>query len=256
MTCPSCGSENETGKYCASCGAGLDVQCASCGAEVPAGARYCTVCGEPVSGSEAGSVTDKAPWIIAAVSIILVVVLVVVFLPTGTRSGAGASGGGGQAPFMGPGGSDASGADAGLSTDMRTNADRLFNRIMMAAEQGNEAEVAQFMPMALQAYGMVDDLDADGTYHLALLHLTAGTHEQALEAARRLLDDDPSHLLGLAVAAEASAALGDPAAADDYWQRYLDAYGAEAGKPLPEYVDHQPMLTQYRDQAREALGRQ
>ncbi len=256
MKCPNCGAENQEGKFCASCGAGLDVQCSSCGAEVPAGARYCTACGEPVAGAEAGDLAGKAPWIIAAVAVVVVVALVVVFLPGGSRTPSSSAGGGTEAPFMGAGGGDAAGTGSGLSTDMRTNADRLFNRIMMAAEQDNEAEVAQFMPMAIQAYGMVDDLDNDGVYHLAMLHLTAGSYDQALQTARRLLDSDPAHLLGLAVAAEASAASGDSADADQYWQRYLDAYGTEAGKPMPEYVDHQPMLTQYRDMARVALGQQ
>ena len=144
----------------------------------------------------------------------------------------------------------------GLSNDMRTNADRLFNRIMMAAEQGNEAEVAQFMPMAIQAYDMVDNLDNDGLFHLALLHLTAGSPDAALDVANRILEDGPNHLLGLAVAAQAAADAGNAQAANEYWGRYLDAYDAEAGKPLPEYVDHQPLLSEYRSMARDATGRQ
>lgn len=197
---------------------------------------------------------SKAPWIIAALSVVIVVVLVVVFLPDGTvTTGQPPAGGAAGAPFMGGGGAEA-GSMGGLSADMRTNADRLFNRIMMAAEQGNQAEVDQFMPMAIQAYGMVEDLDGDGLYHLAMLHLTAGSFDQAMETARRILTDDPAHLLGLAVAAEAAAGAGDTAAAAGYWERYLEAYDTEAGKPLPEYVDHQPMLTEYRRMAREAVG--
>lgn len=157
---------------------------------------------------------------------------------------------------MGSGGAPGSATGAGLSGDMRTNADRLFNRIMTAAEQGNEAEVNQFMPMAIQAYGMVPDLDNDGIYHLGLLHLTAGDYAQAMNEAERLMADEPNHLLGLAVAADASAGAGDSAQAVEYWQRFLDAYDSEAGKPLPEYVDHQPMMPEYRRMAREATGRQ
>ncbi|MGK7312073.1 MAG: zinc-ribbon domain-containing protein [Candidatus Longimicrobiales bacterium M2_2A_002] len=261
MKCPNCGAENQTGKYCASCGAGLDVTCPSCGADVPAGAAFCTVCGEPVAAeAEAGGAASKAPWLIAALSIVVVVALVMVFLPgetrtsrpadsqplTGAPPGAGMGGGaGGAGPAMG-----------GLSNDMRTNADRLFNRIMMAAEQGNEAEVAQFMPMAIQAYGMVDDLDGDGLFHLALLHLTAGSYDEAQQTADRILADNPDHLLGLAAAAQAAEAAGNTDEATGYWGRYLDAYDAEAGKPLPEYVDHQPLLSEYRDMARAATGRQ
>lgn len=256
MKCPNCGAENQTGKYCASCGAGLDVTCPSCGADVPAGAGFCTVCGEPVAAEAAsGGMASKAPWLIAALSIVVVAVLVVVFLPGGTQTSARPAG---SQPLTGsaPGTGMGAGGMGGLSSDMRTNADRLFNRIMMAAEQGNEAEVAQFMPMAIQAYEMVDALDNDGLFHLALLHLTNEAYDEAQQAAGRILADNPDHLLGLAVAAQAAEATGATDEAAGYWNHYLDVYDTEAGKPLPAYVDHQPILTEYRDMAREATGRQ
>ena len=254
MKCPNCGAEDQTGKFCASCGAALDVTCPSCGAEVPAGASFCTACGEPVGAdAERGGPASLAPWVVGAVSLVIVVVLVMVFLPGETRTAA--PGTSGQSPFMGAPGTGAGGGMGGLSSDMRANADRLFNRIMMATEQGNEAEVAQFMPMAIQAYGMVENLDDDGLFHLAMLHLTAGSHDQALETAGRILADDPNHLLGLAVAAQAAEGAGDTEQAREYWNRFLDAYDTEAGRPLPEYVDHQPILPEYRAMAREATGR-
>jgi hypothetical protein len=267
MKCPNCGAENQTGSFCASCGAGLDVTCDACGAAVPPGSSFCTACGEPVAGGDGGGggggTTSLAPWLIGAVSVVVVVVLVVIFLPGQTRTAAPPQGG--QAPMMGAPGAGGAGTGGtggtggapgmgGLSSDMRANADRLFNRIMMAAEQGNEGEVAQFMPMAIQAYGMVDNLDDDGLFHLGLLHLTAESYDQALATAGQILAQDPDHLLGLAIAAQAAEALDDGEAARGYWQRYLDAYGAESGKPLPAYVDHQPILPEYRQMAREALG--
>ena len=254
MKCPNCGAGDQTGKFCASCGAALDVACPSCGADVPAGASYCTACGEPVGAEAAsgggGSASSVAPWVIGALSIAIVAVLVVFYLPDGSEPAppAGAT----QAPFMGGGGGAPAGS--GLSADMRTNADRLFNRIMMAAEQGDEAEVAQFMPMAIQAYEMVEGLDDDGLFHLALLHLTAEAPDRALATADRILAGNPDHLLGLAVAAQAAEAGGQDARAAEYWQRFLDAYETEAAKPLPEYVDHQPILPEYREMAREATG--
>ncbi len=112
------------------------------------------------------------------------------------------------------------------------------------------------MPMAIQAYGMVEDLDDDGLFHLALLHLTNGSFDEAQQTASRILADDPDHLLGLAVAAQAAEELGNAQESQEYWGRYLDAYDTEAGKPLPEYVDHQPVLPDYRRMAREATGRE
>lgn len=194
-----------------------------------------------------------APWLIGAFSIIVVVALVMAYLP-GKSGSAPRAPTSTEAPFMGSGGGGGAGPGQ-LSSDMRTNADRLFNRIMTAAEQGNEAEVNQFMPMAIQAYGMVDNLDDDGLFHLSLLHLTAGSFDEAIQTAQRILDGNPNHLLGLAVSAQAEEAAGDSAAANQYWQRFLDAYSSEAGKPLPEYVDHQQILPEYRTMAREALGK-
>ncbi|MEJ2503062.1 MAG: zinc ribbon domain-containing protein [Gemmatimonadota bacterium] len=252
MKCPSCGAEDQKGKFCAECGAGLDANCPSCGAAVPPGAQYCTACGEPVAaGAGSRGLGSRAGWIIAAVAV--AVVLLVLFLPDDTeRVRAPMSG---SAPAAAPGApAGGAGGMGGLSADMRTNADRLFNRIMMAAEQGNQAEVDQFMPMAVQAYGMVEELDDDGIYHLAILQRTAGELDQARQTAGRILDASPDHLLALGVAADAAEAAGDTDAANALWQRLLDAYAAEAGKPLPEYMDHQAMITEYRRMAREAVG--
>lgn len=145
-------------------------------------------------------------------------------------------------------------ADGLLSSDMRTNADRLFNRVMGAAQRGDQAEVSRFMPMAIQAYNMVEDLDDDGILHLAMLHLTAGDPSGARATADRILDGSPDHILALGVAAAAARQAGDEPAARELYRRLLEAYPEEAVKPLPEYTDHQAMLPEYRRIARAALG--
>ncbi|HUG42294.1 MAG TPA: zinc ribbon domain-containing protein [Longimicrobiales bacterium] len=252
MKCPTCGSEDQTGKFCASCGAALKAGCASCGAALPAGSRFCTQCGA-AAGGRRGRGTGLPPWPwIAAGTAVLVILLLFLLPRSADRAGAPSMtgpGGGGV-----PAGAVIEGGDGLLSSDMRSNADRLYNRIMAAAEQGNRAEVEQFMPMAIQAYGMVEDLDADGLYHLALLHLTAGDPGQALATAERILRDAPDHILGLGVGGAAAEEAGDQDRARALYRRLLDAYATEATKPLREYVDHQRMLPEYRRVAREALG--
>ncbi len=230
------------------------MSCASCQADVPPGSRFCTSCGEPVAAeTTTGGGPGRAAWIIAAAAIL--VVLLIVFLPRRAER-VPAPRTGTEAPFAGQTGGGAGAGLGELSSDMRSNADRLFNRIMMAAEQGNQAEVDQFMPMAIQAYGMVDNLDDDGIYHLAILQQTAGEYGEARSAAERILEHSPDHILALGVAASAAADNGDTAAASSLWQRLLEAYPEEAGKPLPEYMDHQAMLQAYRDSGRAAVGGQ
>lgn len=149
----------------------------------------------------------------------------------------------GTAPFGG-----------GFTGDIRTDADRLFNRVMAAAERDEQAEVDQFMPMAIQAYEMVPALDHDGLFHLAILHQTAGDHDSARGTAGEILRDVPDHILGLGVAGTSATAQGDDAAARAYFQRLAEAYPAESGRLVPEYVDHQPMLEEYYRIARDHVG--
>ena len=266
MKCPSCGTGDQEGKFCAQCGAALQGACASCGKELSSGSRFCTSCGTPVSGARTGWSAGGGgvaglpwPWLVAAGALVLVVL---VFLLPGRTERAGPATMTTPGSFQGPagaaGGTGAGGAgvpmsqDGLLSSDMRANADRLFNRIMGAAEQGNDAEVAQFMPMAVQAYGMVEDLDDDGRFHVAILHLTAGDHAAARAAAQDILDDSPDHILALGVAAAAAEAAGETEAARAFHRRLLDAYPEEAARPRPEYLDHQRMLPEYRRVAVEA----
>jgi ribosomal protein L32 len=47
VVCPSCGAENEGGKFCQECGAPLlsQVECPRCGTRFRAGAKFCPECG-------------------------------------------------------------------------------------------------------------------------------------------------------------------------------------------------------------------
>lgn len=253
MKCPGCGSDGQEGKFCSACGTPLAGACSACGSELVAGARFCTHCGHAVTGAR-GPGRGGARWPLIVGAAALLVVLLILMLPRrADRAGAPdlARPGAGAAPVdAGP----AVSGDGLLSSDMRTNADRLFNRVMGAAQRGDEAEVSRFMPMAIQAYGLVEDLDDDGLLHLAMLHLTAGDPASARAAAGRVLEDSPDHILALGVAAAAARQAGDESGARALYRRLLEAYPAEAVKPLPEYVDHQAMLPEYRRIARDAVG--
>ncbi|HSH46158.1 MAG TPA: hypothetical protein VK966_09895 [Longimicrobiales bacterium] len=207
----------------------------------------------------AGKLTQLA-WYAGAAAVGIVLALVFLLPGDGDRSSASPSGvtpapGAMAGQGGGPGvGAPGSGGPGPLSGDMRTNADRLFNRVMTAAQQENRAEVEQFMPMAIQAYQMVEDLDVDGTYHLALLQMAAGRFQEAQATAAGILEAEPNHLLALGVSAEAAAAAGDSAAATDLYTRLMDGYAEEAERPLQEYQEHPQMLPRYRRAAETYLA--
>ena len=143
----------------------------------------------------------------------------------------------------GPGGVDLA------SMTPREAADQLFNRVMRAAAAGDTAQVMQFLPMATQAYDMARPLDADGLFHLALIHQLGGANQQALSVAEEALAVFPTHLLNLAAAGRSADALGDEDAARAYYRRLLDAWDQEMAKELPEYEAHANMMPDLRDEA-------
>ena len=124
----------------------------------------------------------------------------------------------------------------------REAADRLFNRVMTAVSTNDSTEVVSFLPMAIRALELAEPLDTDGKFHLVLLRLTGQFNEEALEGAEEILAEQPNHLLGLAMAGDASLALGDSASARAYYGRWLGAYETETEKDLLEYRDHGPMF--------------
>jgi hypothetical protein len=142
---------------------------------------------------------------------------------------------GGTAPTGG-------GAPGPLTGTPREQADRLFNRVMSERENGDTARAKFFLPMAIQAFEMAGDLDADGLYHLSLLQSFGGDDKAARITAERILANDASHLLGLAAAADAARAAGDNAAARKHYQKFLSVYDAEMKKQKIEYQDHKSSL--------------
>ena len=247
MKCPNCGNET-SGKFCSSCGAALaGASCSVCAAPLTAGARFCHVCGTPLGASRRSAGRNQViPWIVSGVAVAL---LVVVFV---ARSGGpGAAQRAGAAPAGMPGGT----ATTDLSSmTPREQADRLFDRVMTASEGGNAGEVTFFGPMALQAYGMIGQLDADARFHVGLIEAALATDTGATAQADSLAKEFPRHLFVPLIRWEVANRRGDTAALRRVYRQFLDTYDAETASGKNEYEMHRTRLQAFRDEARGALG--
>jgi hypothetical protein len=238
-TCPACGAAAD-GKFCASCGAPLaGAACPGCRAPLTPGAKFCHRCGTP-AGARAAAMPVAArdggnalPWAVAAIAMLALIALV-----AGQRFGRPAPSSGpppGAAP-MAAGGQRAPDIS---SLSPAQQAERLYDRIMGAAERGRVDTVRFFMPMALQAYQALGPLNLDQRYDLGRLAEVAGDAAIAAAQADTILREQPQHLLGLILASKAAGLRGDDRAARQYLQRLAGAEKAERAKQLPEYLLHQ-----------------
>ena len=117
-------------------------------------------------------------------------------------------------------------------------ADRLYNRIMSLHEQGKIDSVRFLAPMALAAYQMLEPLDTDQRYDVGRIGEVLGIPELARAQADTILGAQPTHLLGLVLAASAARLQGDERARRDFQRRLLAAEERELRRNLPEYQRH------------------
>ena len=252
MKCPQCGSE-AAGKFCAECGAAIgEPSCPSCGATAQAGASFCIFCGARLRRGPAAATAGGRRVLWASGAFAAVLVIGAGFWALGRDEPEDAPPAG-ALPGLPPGAGPASRVDLGSMTP-REAADRLYDRIMRAASAGDTAEALAFLPMAVNAYELVVPLDADGHYHVSLLHALGGDHRMARETADQALADAPSHLLLLGAAAQAAAALGDDDGAASYHARFLEAWDGEQARGLEEYSMHAIPLAEMRRAAEARAG--
>jgi hypothetical protein len=131
----------------------------------------------------------------------------------------------------------------------RERFDRLFNRVMQAAEQGDTSQVRRFTPMALGAYAQLDSINADARYHAAVLRLQIGDVDGALALADTLLARNPGHLFGYVVRGTAASFQNDTATARRSDRDFLSHYDAELKSGRIEYREHEPALEEFKERA-------
>lgn len=265
QSCPACGHA-ASGPFCSQCGARVatTLTCATCGNEIPSGGKFCNQCGTPAGrpGPAASGVPDAAPaaapraastlpWVITGFALLALVIALVFPRPQGDDTAAAPAPA--TAPAAGDGFGDARSVDLASMTP-RERADNLFNRVMQNVSSGDSTQAKFFMPMALAAYEDVPELDADGHYHMAVLHLAAGDPGAARLRADSILADAPDHLFGLFTAAQAEQAMGNTSAAQALYARFNESFDGEMALGRAEYGEHQAVIPMMREEAREAVG--
>ena len=237
-TCPACGAA-AAGKFCANCGAPLaGAACAACRAPLTPGAAFCHRCGTPAGATVRLPPTPREgsnalPWAVAGIALLALVALV-----AGQRFARTAEGG--RAPQVAAAGTPGAQRAPDISSlSPAERAERLYDRIMGAAERGRVDSVRFFMPMALQSYEALGALNLDQRYDLGRLGEVAGDATIASAQADTILRTHPNHLLGLILASKAAGLRGDEASARGYLQRLVQAEPVERAKQLPEYLLHQ-----------------
>ncbi len=245
--CTNCGQPS-TGRYCSHCGTAIGFTCPSCGTQAEPGMRVCSQCGTPLTARPASrqwSLQSIAPWVAVVFASVALAVAVVSLINRGSGMAAP-----GQFPLP----STSATPEPGQSVDLASMspheaANRLFNRVMAASENGDTGEALRFVPMALKAYEKLEPLDNDALYHVTLIHITAGDIDSARVTLDRLRQSVPNHLLGFMLEYRMAGQSGDKATSERAGKAFLAAYDAEIAVDRTEYQDHRSSIDSFHKQA-------
>lgn len=251
--CPRCGSTAQ-GKFCANCGQSLGpASCVRCQAMLSPGAKFCHRCGTAttaVAGS--GGRTERTAWIVAAVLALGLIgmvawrVLAGVSMPA--RPDTGLAGGGTPGLSAGPGIPVGQAPDISKMTPSE-RFDRLNDKVMQAAQQGDTSTVINFTPMAIGAYAQLPTPDIDDRYHAAILHAQIGDFAPALALADTIAKLAPNDLFVPLIQGTVADFQGSAAGRIAAFKAFQRNYAAEIQKPRPEYQQHRALLEDFKRQA-------
>ena len=212
--------------------------CAHCGTALDERGRFCHRCGAPRDGSAPPARASAAPtsaaavlpWVVAGIALLALLGFI-----AGQQWGRGRP----AAPPVAAGGPSGRAVDISQMSPQE-RADRLFQRVMTYVSAGQGDSVMFFAPMAIQSFEALAPLDAHQRYDVGLLAMVSGDAELARAQADSILQEQPTHLLGLTLAMRTAGMQNDAAARASFAQRLLAALERERAELLPEYEDHGP----------------
>src|SRR5690349_14720528 len=220
------------------------MRCPSC--QTPVHGRFCPNCGRDVQGAAAAS-RALGPWLYGGGALVLAAVFGLGLLVGKGRGGAPAA-----AEGVASGPAQAAAPDIS-NMSPRERFDRLYERIMRASSSGDAATVQQFSPMAISAYGMLDSVDIDARYDVAVIKLHMGDIAGTTALADTIVKKAPTHLFGYMLRATVARFGGDSVGAKAARAAFLRNYAAESRRARPEYAKHQSAIDTFK---REAEGGQ
>jgi len=182
---------------------------------------------------------DRTPWLIAGASLAALLAMVFIMLARESPRVAVAE------PVSPP--AEAPPDISAMSPRERFN--RLYNRVMQAAQSRDEATVTRFTPMALMAYAQLDTIDADARYHTALLKMHTGDVVAPLALGDSILTANPGHLFGYIIQGTVARFRKDEKALQQAYAAFLKHYEAEMKAQRPEYSEHRTSLDDFRTAA-------
>ncbi len=250
-TCSRCGKP-ASGSFCQHCGASLTPGfCTQCGESLSGESEFCSKCGAqkgsvPDGGGVTGSGPSQTNWVVPAGILVVAVVVALFFLMRINN--------GGSTVGLPPQGVNTAALPDLSQMTPRERFDRLYNRVMQAAEQGDAATMQQFSPMALTAYDMLDEVDADARYHAALLKLHMGDVAGSAALADSIEAEIPDHLFGFIIRGTLAKWQNDPAALAQVYTAFLAAYDAEIAAERLEYSEHERSIQGFLGDARGGGG--
>jgi len=214
--------------------------CPSCGSGTLSGAAYCHTCGASLAGGAVGGKWPAGKFAGLAAVAGLIAVSVFVLVTFSTLENTPPSSSSSAPPTL------VYDAPPDLSRmTQREAADRLFNRIMRASEQGNRAEAMRFVPMAIRAYDGLPALDRDAQYHLGLIYGVAGDRTKGDRHIAALRQAAPNHLLALILEHGIAERSGDHATVSKIVTKFATAYNSEMAMGRPEYQAHRNTIEKF-----------